>query len=396
VLIPRERLIGAVEFKPVDRVPVFEQEIASNVASEILGRRAFTGGGGIGWREIAEAIYRRERDRLTKHIVEDLIELTLKLRLDGIRPPLVGISGAKKKIGDDTYYFEDDDSGAWSIMRYIASTMEYQLIDSSARKEGVPAIERMAERLYDSTPEIEDEAFDVVDAVTFRVGRELAIAGSQVMGIPIDAPWLIASVTRPDLIAAHLDWQLKYSKELLRSYKVHGVDFILGGGDLAGKQGPVYSRSTFRSLVLPRLRRLVEFSHELGLPYFYRTDGNVWAIADLLLGESGVDGFGEIDLSAGMKLGEIRNVFPRLALWGGVDCARTLVFGTEEEVRRETIQSMLEAGAGGGLILGSSNTIHPTVRVGNFLEMLDTAMKYGAYPIDTYRLVRELGSSSRT
>ena len=39
----RERILAAFQCGPTDRVPIFEQSVASDVASEILGRDAFTG-----------------------------------------------------------------------------------------------------------------------------------------------------------------------------------------------------------------------------------------------------------------------------------------------------------------------------------------------------------------
>lgn len=375
-------------------MPVFEQEIADNVASEILGRKASTGGGGIGWRRIAEALFRGERDQLVETIGRDLQELTLRLGLDAVNPPLIGTSAAERKIDQNTYCFEDESTRTWAVARYQPETMEYQFVDSSVRREGIPAIQRICERLVDEKPDIDNEEFAVMDLVVDRVGDGLGIAGSSVVGIPIETPWLIASVTRPELVSIYLDWQVRHHNELARQYKKHGVDFILGGGDLACRQGPVYSPSTFRSLVLPRLRRIVELCHQLGLVYLYRTDGNVWPIANDLFGETGVDGYGEIDASAGMRLGELRAKFPKLALWGAVDCARTLVFGSEEEVREETIHNILEGALGGGYILGSSNTIHPNVPARNFLAMVEAAMEFGIYPINQGLLAARLGSRS--
>jgi len=386
----RDRINGALRFLEVDRVPVMEQEIASNVASELLGRRASTGGGGIGWREVAEAVYTGEREQLAKRISRDLTELSLKLELDAVRPPLIGTSGAKRKLDDNTYYLEDEDTASWSVLRYQPNTMEYQLVDSSVRREGIAAIERIASHVADKEPDVEEEVFVVVDEVVDAVGEDLAIVGAGGIGIPMDPPWLMAAVMRPQLVSIYLDWQVRYSNELARLYRKHGIDFILGGGDLAGTRGPVYSPSTFKTMILPRLRRVVTHCHELGLPYIFRTDGNIWPIADFLLKESGVDGYGEIDASAGMRLADVRRAFPNLVLWGNIDCAKTLVFGSAEDVRREVARNILDAAPTGGYILGSSNTIHPNVPARNFLAMLRAARDFGKYPIDQDGLATQL------
>ncbi|HID06275.1 MAG TPA: hypothetical protein EYP10_03920, partial [Armatimonadetes bacterium] len=139
---------------------------------------------------------------------------------------------------------------------------------------------------------------------------------------------------------------------------------------LAGKNGPVYSPKHFRTFMLPRLKELTKCARELNLIYIFRTDGDIWSIADMLLRHSGVHGYGEIDQSAGMDIAQVREHFPHLLLWGGVDCAWTLVHGSTDDVRREVRYAITKAGMNGGLLLGSSNTIHPNVKLENFLAML--------------------------
>jgi len=65
----RERVQTAIFRETPDRVPLFEQEIASNVASVILGRRAYTCGGGIGWREVAALLFKGKRDFWSKKLL---------------------------------------------------------------------------------------------------------------------------------------------------------------------------------------------------------------------------------------------------------------------------------------------------------------------------------------
>ncbi|MGQ9597701.1 MAG: hypothetical protein ACUVUS_10145 [Thermoproteota archaeon] len=117
----KERVRKAFAHLEPDEVPVFEQEIASNIAGQILHRYAYTGGGGIGWRDVEELTFQGKRDFLIERMVRDLIEIHEKLDMDIIRAPLVpdkNTKGPKKKLDDYTYYYEDEDSGVWSIRRY--------------------------------------------------------------------------------------------------------------------------------------------------------------------------------------------------------------------------------------------------------------------------------------
>ena len=371
-------------FEEPDRVPLFEQGIASNVASQIFGRYAYTGSGGVGAKDTFELLMERKRDYLVKRMCKDIVELHVKLDLDVVRPPLVPSSDAKgptKVLGKYTYYFEDEETKMWRIYKYSPKSKMMTLIDSSIKREGLRGIERLVEHLEDSEVEYDESIFEVMEYVIDELGDQKFIAGHGGIGVSMDTPWMLALIKRPDLVKRFLEQQLRRTMKLIKLERERGVDFILGGGDLAGTKGPMYSPSLFKKILLPYLKRLVNFCHELGLPYIFRTDGNVWPIARELFVESGVDGYGEIDAQAGMDLGELKRKFPNLILWGNVDCAHTLVFGPEERVVQETIDCIRKAARGGGYILGSSNTIHPNVKARYFLLMLRTAKRYGKYPI---------------
>jgi len=75
--------------------------------------------------------------------------------------------------------------------------------------------------------------------------------------------------------------------------------------------------------------------------------------------ESGIDGYHSIEPRAGMDLGELKRKYGRrLTLLGNVDCARTLVFGSPEEIEAEVRECIRVAAPGGGYVLSSSNCIH--------------------------------------
>ena len=98
---------------------------------------------------------------------------------------------------------------------------------------------------------------------------------------------------------------------------------------------------------------------------------------------SGIDCLDPIDPTAGMDIGRMKQQYGgRIALKGNVDCAQTLTFGTEQQVVEETKAVIRKAADGGGLILSSSNSIHSSVKPGNYLAMWNALRMYGRYPID--------------
>jgi uroporphyrinogen decarboxylase len=134
----------------------------------------------------------------------------------------------------------------------------------------------------------------------------------------------------------------------------------------------------FRRFILPRLRRITDAAHAAGLVYLFRTDGDIWPIARELLVDSGVDGYGEIDIDAGMDLTEVKRAFPHLTLWGGVSCGRTLVHDSPQSIRDTVRRVMASCAPGGGYIFGSSNSIHTGVPVESFAAMQEAARDFGS------------------
>ena len=91
------------------------------------------------------------------------------------------------------------------------------------------------------------------------------------------------------------------------------VPLIFGGGDFAGKNGPIYSPRAFHEIMRPALQIVSEACHAHGCYHLFASDGNLGPVAEDLFGASGVDGFYEIDRRAGMDLRRLRDEYPHLA-----------------------------------------------------------------------------------
>ncbi len=161
-----------------------------------------------------------------------------------------------------------------------------------------------------------------------------------------------------------------------------GVDFIMDGEDYAGTNSLWMSKETLEEFVLPGLRRAINVAHEAKIPFVKHCDGNIMPILDLLV-EQKIDCLNPIEPAAGMEMKVVKEkIGNKVALWGNIDCAHLLTFGTPDEVREATIKCIKDGAPGGGFILSSSNTIHESVPKENFLMMIKTAREYGRYPIN--------------
>jgi len=150
------------------------------------------------------------------------------------------------------------------------------------------------------------------------------------------------------------------------------VDVVGEADDLGGQDRPLFSPTTYRSLVKPLQRELFSFIHA-------RTSAKVFlhscgAIRDLVpdLIEIGVDILNPVQVSAaGMDGAGLKRDFGRdLVFWGGgIDTQRILGAGTPDEVRSEVLRRIADLREGGGFVFAAVHNIQPNVPADNILAM---------------------------
>jgi uroporphyrinogen decarboxylase len=156
-----------------------------------------------------------------------------------------------------------------------------------------------------------------------------------------------------------------------------GLDVLVVEDDIADKDFPLISPKQFAEFVNPYNRKLVDRAHEKGLKVVRHSDGNLWPLMDLLL-ESGYDGLNPLEPQAGMHLAKVKAYCgDRICLLGNIDCIELLPNGTPEQVDEAVRQAIEDAGEGGGLIICSSNSLHPGVDPQNCIAMFEATRKYG-------------------
>ena len=386
----KERVLTTFKHKEPDRVPISDQLIVSKVASEILGRHAYTGGGEFE-RDSIELLLKGERYFLVNRYIEDTLELHQKLDLDFIvvypvPPKDIDPKSLPKKIAPNTYRYEDNETGSFTIAKFDESSGLFFPVDSTYKREGMGAIEKdiaVFEKKLEEPVEVDSTIFEGANGIIARAGKERAIgfAGRFGLAIPPATHWLEAVLLKPEWVEIYLDYQLQQAIAHLEEVKDKG-DFFRSEGDLADNRGPLYSPAIFQNMVVPRYKKLVDLAHSYSLYYIYSTDGNTRPLGKMLFDEIGVDGYMEIDVEAGMDIGEMKKAYGnKITLLGNVDCAKTLIYGTKEEIFNEVKTCIQKAARGGGYILTSSNSIHYNVPAKNFLYMVEAGRKFGKYPI---------------
>jgi uroporphyrinogen decarboxylase len=173
-----------------------------------------------------------------------------------------------------------------------------------------------------------------------------------------------------DIMAFHAEFLIEAARPVLECTT---VEYICLSEDLAMKTGPLLSPQTYKTFILPRLRRVIEFYKSHGVRYIaIDTDGNPEALLPMML-DAGVDIVWPLERSAGQDPVRLRKTYGRaLRLWGGVD-KRVLARGPEaiDEHLRD-LRPIVEEG---GFVPTVDHTVPPDVSWQNFQYYMESKAK---------------------
>jgi uroporphyrinogen decarboxylase len=162
------------------------------------------------------------------------------------------------------------------------------------------------------------------------------------------------------------DFTIEVSKPVLQEVT---PDYIFINEDMAMKNGPLLSPRTYRTFIFPHMRRLVEFFKRSGVPYvIVDTDGNSEPLVPLLM-EAGVDGMWPLERAADMDPLAIRKKYGRdLRLWGGVDKRALAQDRAAIQAHLLTLAPLIEDG---GFIPTVDHLVPPDVSLENFQHYME-------------------------
>jgi uroporphyrinogen decarboxylase len=175
---------------------------------------------------------------------------------------------------------------------------------------------------------------------------------------------------QPGLMHEMMEFVADFTIETARPVLEAGVrpDYVFLNEDMSMRNGPLLSPETYRTFILPHLRRLVAWFKSAGVPWFVvDTDGNCELLLPLLL-EAGVDAIWPLERAAEMDPLAIRRKFGRsLRLWGGVD-KRELAKSPEAiDAHLRSLRPLLDDG---GFIPTVDHLVPPDVSRANFEHYL--------------------------
>ncbi|MFB0546343.1 MAG: uroporphyrinogen decarboxylase family protein [Anaerolineae bacterium] len=403
----RERFQTAMRHEEPDRVPLFELAINNRVAKDILGRDVFLVGAGSTQKKALEVNMkgREARRNLILQSTRDQLELFAKVGLDAAmirttdylvtvyQAEQIGVNGIhnpKIEQIEENMWKTSHPDGFWTTYKYDDINDVLYLMDDNIKQGGYPELEKYVEYLESASLEINEPIADALEAYKLAVNspeaKDMAILGHADICYPCFLPFhtvfLEAMAEEQELAERFMAATTEGMMVFLKAQLDLGVDGIVATNDWCYNMGPLMSPKMFDRFLAPYLQMLADECHRRGVPFIKHLDGNTKVILDSLVNYVGIDGLHAIEPPAGMDIGELKTKYgDKITLLGNVDCAHTLVTGSKKDVAEEVKNIIRIASPGGGHILSSSNSIHAGVPTENFLVMLETAKKYGRYPI---------------
>ena len=349
----RERVEAALNHKQPDRTPIFEYVLLSPVADIVIGHKYMDYGGDYrGWLNMAEET---GWERALRQYVSDRLELAEKLGHDMLyvvpNPPpgiLKQEIAADKKSGNE-------------MLQETSDPVEKLLRRNELNRQTIGKFDEDRFLVY----------YYLFEEMKKR-GIDLPIkAPAYVHGIWTDVDLMQTMVLEPE--AAHEHFKLATERAIpdIKKYLEIGIKQIGIGGDFSGNR-LLISPESYKCFIVPHLKILSDMIHQYGGWAINASDGNLWPVIDDFLVNSGVDGYIEIDMRAGMELKKLKTEYGHMiTLYGNMDCGEVLSFAEPEEIRNYTIECIENGWSNGGHIFTASNAITGSVKLENYMSMVN-------------------------
>jgi uroporphyrinogen-III decarboxylase len=192
---------------------------------------------------------------------------------------------------------------------------------------------------------------------------------------------LLSQMDRPefveDLLEMICEWEMQRIALLLDA----GVEVVVHSAWYESTD--FWTPTNYRRMIKPRLKRMIDLTHDGGALFSYICTTSWQALMDdlidleidSLMGVDPVQGRADLEKTKS-RLGK------HMCLWGGINGALTLGAGTPEEVRKATRDAIRTLGPGGGFVLYPVDQMVRGTPWQNVEAMIDCWHEVGSYPIE--------------
>jgi uroporphyrinogen decarboxylase len=334
----RERVLAALDRKPVDRVPFVETTIAFKIGETLLGHPTPTAA--------IPSLSLRVRN------VEDEKALSRLLHRDNIAVRITApIFSAVAKGASGEVFAEDGLIHTMDDFRKL-----FKLPDPDDEAIYGPVRDYVKNR----------DEFAVIFSTRIAFLSAVMSIGFQTF---MEAIYLDTELVEA-VMSAYTNWSARVFE---RACEI-GIDALKSTDDFAFHTGPFISPASFRKWVVPYHQTAAK---SISVPWIAHSDGDIRPILEDMLG-MGIKAIHPIDPNCMDIRAFKREHGHRVCVMGNVD-VNTLAMGTPEATYEEVKGLMRDLGPGYGYIISSGNSVPDYVLPENMLAFAKGIADFGAY-----------------
>ena len=167
-------------------------------------------------------------------------------------------------------------------------------------------------------------------------------------------------------------------------------DFVLlGASGTITMQSPKLARQ----FCLPTIKKLTAMAREAGVPTMLHSCGKERILVQWCAEETDLGCINPLEIPpmGDCDLADLKQRFGKqIALMGNLHTSEVMLFGSPEDVKRESLKAILAAGQGGGFILSTGDQCGRDTPDENIFAMVQSVKEFGQYPLEPERIKQEI------
>jgi hypothetical protein len=361
-----ERMLAAIEFKPLDRLPVIGGNGTIAALQAVTGRTDYATN--------AKAVFTAAMQRWNVDIVRQFVLPDRQDRRIGPNAEVDTANGLHTVI----YRF----LRAWNAEHGpIASPEAFRDFCAS-----LPPADRASSYVDQSVTAqrwLELDAWgDFLKPIVWIPGHLCGKVGWMWYSQVGYENFLMAHLLYPEAVERLFAFEGEEARHrnvaIAQTIRAHGLlPIVYCGEDICGNSGPLCSPAVLREIYFPHLKRAAEPLIDAGIHWLWHSDGDIMPIVPDLM-DCGIDGYQGFEEDKGMDLYALAQTPCRngsLPFLAGSVSVNSTMYQTPAAIRAD-IGRMVELARqrGGGVLLGTSSSMMENMPVENVLAFYEAAL----------------------
>ena len=241
--LKEKRFLDILDHKTPDKMPFYFPTVTCSVASELLGRKAISGGDSIHfYEEKSWLMGENAHDEFVAQYYEDTIAVHKILRADILRMTWRNDNKPTKMLDENTLLFGDE-NGKHIIRRYFPEENAYGTLVNTVIPQTPEELIASFKEKMDKGTDISAEQIkaDYAESLTLKELTKNDFAymfqGCGLHYSMVDPVWLMASALYPDVFEEYFLFQAHRAVHVIDFLATQGARFLNGGIDIATGNG---------------------------------------------------------------------------------------------------------------------------------------------------------------